>query len=189
MLKITLPNGIVVESDSSDDVKTILASLVSNESPIVLPNPEPEPNLEPEKLTVVSAGILRSGEIPQFVQVNNQAQELYPHKYASSGRRGMAIGERENQVLIIAKMFAEEARNRCHQFRTKDIFELADNAPSMSTISSALQSLYGKRLVAHGNSRRKWWVTERGWNSCYRITAPMTAVPRPVDAQIVAHTI
>lgn len=170
MLKVTLPSGIVVESDSAHDLKEFLDTLSTQKQKETI---NPDLSLYNDQEKIVSSD---NGQVSVLVfeeeTVQKPNRSEYPHNYAT-GKRGVNIGEREDQVLFIAKMFAEEAGNRSHQFRTKEIYALAENAPSMSTISSALQSLYAKRLVAHGRSRRRWWITERGWNSNYRIIAPM----------------
>lgn len=167
MLKITLSNGVIIEGDSADEVGNVLNMVIHNELqkqsqisvsvqkpvPAFDPLPELEPESEPELATE------------------------FPHHYATAGcKRTVSIGEREDQTLQFAKLICEEERNRSHEFKTIDVFNLVDNAKSSWVIGSSLQSLKSKGLVRHGSHRRCWVITERGWNSYYRVTMPMYPV-------------
>lgn len=171
MLKVTLPSGVIVEGDSADEVGNMVNTLqprviqVTNEVVHVEVSRQPEPDPEPGPEKIVERPVLES---PMLSTVT------YPHRYAPNGKRAINIGEREDQILQVAKVIAEENNNRCQEFTSVEIFELADNCPSVNCISSALQSLRRKGLVRHGKNRRYSYVTEKGWNSYYRVTQPIT---------------
>lgn len=163
MLKITFPNGVIVEGDVISEVTELVAATIpyTPATGHVKREPEPEPEPEPEAE-------------PELVQENDEVEQTFPHRYAPNNRRAICLGEREDQVLQVAKLIAEEAGDRHHRFKTSEVYELIDNAPSIYSVGSAFQSLKGKGLVRHAaDNRKRWIITDRGWNAHYRVTQPM----------------
>lgn len=178
MLKITLPNGVIIEGDPIDIVP-LVSEIVSPGQTVLAPEPKPElevevkPEPEPE-LVVTSAGVLRGGG-REFVEL--PLSHEYPHRYAPNGKRAVVVGERGDQILQAAKMLAEESGNRSREFTSREVLDLIDPKLNISTISSAMQSLWHQQLVRKGSNNRRWYVTEKGWNSFYRVGQPATIKP------------
>lgn len=165
MLKVTFPNGVIVEGDVVQEVTELVAAAM-NRQPV-------NGHVKAQSATKVPEPRSPEPEISE----TEISEQTFPHKYAPNGKRAVCIGEREDQVLQMSKLIAEEAGDRTHQFKTSEVFELIDNAPSIHSIGSAFQSLKGKGLVRHAaDNRKRWIITERGWNTCYRVTQPMVPV-------------
>lgn len=163
MLKITLPNGVIIEGDTAELVPII--------SGIVLIEKEPEPKPVP-----VRAAVRKVKSVVELPLADpDPIDSEYPHRYAPNGKRATVIGERGDQVLQAAKLLAEESRNRSNEFKSRQVLEMIDTNLNISTISSALQGLMHQGLVRRGGHHRLWYITEKGWNSYYRIGQPLTA--------------
>jgi hypothetical protein len=150
MIKVTLPNGIVVEGDSSSEVGEMIDYLHADP---VAEEAEPE-------LAVVT-------ELPK-----HKADPSYPHKISDT-KCGLKIGGREEQVLRAAKMIAEVNESRTTDFKSSEIAELLGTKGT--GVTSALNGLAGKGLVAHGSHRNLWIVTRKGWDTKYWVTQPIRA--------------
>jgi hypothetical protein len=166
MLKITLPNGVIIEGDTAELVP-IISGIVS-----VQKEPEPEPVPVPVPVRAVRK-VKSVVELP--LADPDPIDSDYPHRYAPNGKRATVIGERGDQVLQAAKLLAEESRNRSNEFKSRQVLEMIDTNLNISTISSALQGLMHQGLVRRGGHHRLWYITEKGWNSYYRIGQPLTA--------------
>lgn len=161
MLKITFPNGIIVEGDVMSEVIALVQATSGVEQ-----KQEHEPE---EKFQIVSAGILKDGET--FVEnvLLAEGQTSFPHRY-SNNSRSVLIGPREDYVFKIAKFICEAEGDRQHRFRTRDIYDLSDKKISIHSIGSGLQGLKLKHLIRHDpHNRKRWFIPERGWNLSYRV--------------------
>jgi len=150
MIKVTLPNGIVVEGDSAVEVGSMIDQLHAD--------PEPE---------VVIAPVVRI----KGNQANALSNHTYPHKL-SDRKCGIKIGGREEQVLRVAKMIAEVNESRATELRVSEICDLIGDTNS-STVGSALNGLHHKGLVTHGSHNRIWVITRKGWDSKLWVTQPI----------------
>jgi hypothetical protein len=166
MLKITLPNGVVIEGDDANELGQVVQNIIapSNNKKIDAP-----PVQRVNTLPVVNTD-------EQEIQADLKSSEGFPHRYAPNNKRAIALGPREDRCLQIAKMICEIAEHRGYRFRTKEIFK-EDGAPSIHSTGSALQGLKHKGLIKHDEkNNRLWYITDRGWNSCFRPSSEVEAV-------------
>lgn len=149
MIKVTLPNGVVVEGDSAQEVSNLIDFLHAD------PAPEPAPVIKLLK------------DEPQ------EHGDDYPHRLGGAHRGSIKIGARQEQVLSAAKLLAESAGNRHHEFTSADIVELVGTKQNI--VSSALHLLLKVGVVRHGSKRTTWVVTYKGWTARFRIVKPIRA--------------
>lgn len=99
----------------------------------------------------------------------NEQSVTFPHHIGN--HKGIKIGARQEQVLRAAKMIAEVAGNRTHEFGAQEVVELLGVESSL--VSSALNNLKKAKVVRHGSHRRVWVITARGWSGKYWVTQPI----------------
>lgn len=150
VIKIALPNGVVVEGDSAQELGAILRHALG-ETPTPAPAPKPKP----------------------AVQLPASSNPTYPHRTDGNGKGCIKIGERQDQILRAAKGLAEQAGERYYEFKAAEIAELL--GIELSIVSSALNNLYKVHAVRHGKNRCRWAITSRGWTAHFRITQPIRA--------------
>lgn len=143
MIKVTLPSGIIVEGDTAHEIGAVLRHALTDTAP---QPKDPKPKVPAQSNAVT-----------------------FPHHIGN--RKGIKIGARQEQVLRAAKMVAEVAGNRTHEFSAQDICELLGVESSL--VSSALNNLKKASVVRHGSHRRVWVVTARGWSGKYWVTQPI----------------
>jgi len=166
MLKITLPNGVVIEGDVQDLVPLVSEIISPEEKVSDVAEPVAEPVAKPEEPKVESSGIVQEPE--------KRGKPLkFPHRYTDDGHRSIGIGAREDQTLQAAKLIAEQAGNRSEEFTTREVMEIVNDGATIWRIGSALQHLLAKGLVRHGKHSRCWYVTERGWSARFSIIQPL----------------
>jgi hypothetical protein len=158
MLKITLPNGVVIEGDNANELGQVVQNIIASSK---------DKNIKVSTIqSVNTVPVVNLDE--QEIQVNTKSTEGFPHRCSPNNKRAIALGPREDRCLQIAKMICEIAEHRGFRFRTKEIFK-EDGAPSIHSTGSALQGLKSKGLIKHDEkNNRLWYITDRGWNSCFR---------------------
>lgn len=153
VIKVTLPNGVVVEGDSAQEVSNVIDFL----------HADPPKREKDRVIKVVSPPI----------QLPASGNPTYPHRTDGNGKGCIKIGARQNQILTAAKSLAEQAGERYYEFKAAEIAELL--GIELSIVSSALNKLYKVRAVRHGKNRCRWAVTSCGWTAHFRITQPIRA--------------
>lgn len=165
MLKITFPNGIVVEGDVAEEVTAVISGTLG---------------LPVEQFKVVNAGILPQKEFknvkedfeedPVQLDLIKLPKPEFRHRYSNHSKRSILVGQREDEVLQIAKTICEVHENRNHLIKTRDIWDLSDKKVSVQAVGSALQNLKHKGVVRHcSTNRKRWIITTLGWNATYRL--------------------
>lgn len=143
MIKVTLPSGIIVEGDIAQEVGAVLRHALIDAAP--------QPKAPKPKLPA------------------HEHSSTFPHHIGN--RKGIKIGARQEQVLRAAKMIAEVAGNRTHEFSAQDVAGLLGIESNL--VSSALNNLKKSNVVRHGSHRRLWVITARGWSGKYWVTQPI----------------
>lgn len=145
MIKVTLPDGTIIEAGSAEEAAAMLSSLAKPHAP----------QRVPQKKELVPAG-------------RSVPRSPWPHRIGS-GTGAVKVGQLEADVVLAAKTICESAEDRYQAFGTAALAHAINER--QNSVSQVMARLVRKGLL-HKVSGTTWRLTSKAWSAKYWIVQP-----------------